>query len=127
MTNIIFEIGIDIEEIERFRKNQFEESKLFYIKLFTQREIDYCLTKKDPYPHFTARYCAKEAVKKTFNNIGFVGWKEIEILNKESGQPEVVVKSKNSKTQEIIDTIEIKVTLSHEKNKAIAFVITKSK
>ena len=54
-------IGIDIEEISRFRELPYEERKEFYTTIFTEQEIRYCLEKRDPYPHFAVRFCAKEA------------------------------------------------------------------
>jgi len=54
-------IGIDIEEISRFRKLPYEEREEFYTTIFTESEIRYCLEKRDPYPHFAVRFCAKEA------------------------------------------------------------------
>ena len=61
-------IGTDIEEVSRFRNKKYSENKSFYKKIFTDDEIDYCLGKIDPYPHFTARFCAKEATIKALKN-----------------------------------------------------------
>jgi len=61
-------IGVDIEGIKRFSQKKFENNKPFYEKIFSEEEIDYCLKKIDPYPHFTARFCAKEAAIKALKN-----------------------------------------------------------
>ena len=63
-----FRIGIDLEEIYRFSKKKYETNTSFYKKIFTSREIEYCLSKSNPYPHFTVRFCAKEAAYKALNN-----------------------------------------------------------
>ena len=72
-------IGIDIEEIERFYKYPIKENPSLYDKLFTSSEIAYCLTKSNPYIHFTARFCAKEAAIKALKN-NKIDPKKIEII-----------------------------------------------
>jgi len=77
-------IGIDIEEIDRFSRNKYEKKRSFYHKIFTQKEIDYCLSKSNPYQHFAVRFCAKEAVIKALNdsNLDLLDI-EIKIKNRE--------------------------------------------
>ena len=72
-------IGIDIEEIERFSKYPIKENRSLYDKLFTPSEINYCLTKANPYMHFTARFCAKEAAIKGLKS-NKIDPKKIEII-----------------------------------------------
>ena len=104
-------IGIDIEEISRFSSKQYDMNKLFYQKIFTTQEIDYCLKKNNPYPHFTARFCAKEATIKALKNEKYL-LKNIEI------------KLNNNKPILILPKlISSSVSLSHTGNYAIAFVI----
>lgn len=110
----IMGIGADIEEISRFRNHPFHNNSAFYNKVFTKREIEYCLNKKDPYPHFTARFCAKEAFIKAINK-EVKDYRRIEIL-KNGNKP--VIKWKNK---------QVFLSLSHEKNKALAFVIISNK
>jgi len=105
-------IGVDIEDIGRFRKMEFEKNKSFYKKVFTDQEIKYCLSKKDPYKHFTARFCAKEAFVKAINK-PIKDYKEVEVGLKNS-KPFIVWKKQKHL-----------VSLSHEKDKAMAFVLTK--
>ena len=64
-------IGVDMEEIIRFSKNSYKKKKKLYEKIFTQKEIEYCLSKSNPYPHFTVRFCAKEAALKALKNQKF--------------------------------------------------------
>jgi len=60
----MFEIGIDIQDIEPFRKKTLENDGRFYERIFTVEEVEYCLAKADPAPHLAARFAAKEAVMK---------------------------------------------------------------
>ena len=67
---IIKGIVVDIESISRFRMMPFVKHKNFYKRIFTEREIMYCLSKMNPYQHFAVRFCAKEALscEKRFKN-----------------------------------------------------------
>ena len=104
-------IGIDIEEISRFREKKFFDERSFYEKVFTKDEIEYCLSKTDPYPHFAARFCAKEAAIKALKNQKIM-LKEIEIKMND-------VKPILSLPNNVVGL----VSMSHTKSHAIAFVV----
>ena len=70
-------VGIDLMEIKRFRNLPNEKHNSFYMKLFTNDELEYCLKYSDPYPHFAGIFAAKEAVIKCLEKK--VYFKEIEI------------------------------------------------
>ena len=36
-------VGIDIIEVDRFKKKKYEKNKIFYKKIFVCSEINYCL------------------------------------------------------------------------------------
>ncbi len=109
-------IGVDIEDISRFEDKPQE----FYHRLFTDNEINYCKSYKNPAPHFAARFCAKEAVYKALSsiNINISSYKKIEILKKESGALEVSLPDNILK--------KVHVSISHEKDKAIAFALVEN-
>ena len=104
-------IGVDIEEISRFSSKKFEEKKSFYDKIFTKQEIDYCTKKSNPYPHFTARFCAKEAAIKALKNKK-INLCDIEIIMKNNVPSLNLPKGKKAV-----------VSLSHTKTYAIAVVM----
>ncbi len=108
-------VGIDIEEVARFRAYSPAAKKSFYSAIFTQKEMQYCMSKKDPYPHFTARFCAKEAVTKALHGT-HVDLKHIEITNDAQGRPKVSFKEKNNNYM-------IEISLSHTKQHAIAIAL----
>lgn len=108
-------VGIDMEEVARFRARDPVAEKFFYHTIFTQKEMRYCMSKKDPYPHFTARFCAKEAVIKALNGIR-ISFKNIEIINDKKGRPRVSIKEKNN-------NYTIEISLSHTKQHAIAIAL----
>ena len=108
------QIGIDIVDIERFRKKNFLENESFYKKLFTDSEITYCRKFSDPYPHFAGKFALKEAVQKSIDeNLAF---KKIETFHYNS-KPRV--KLENSKQK-----YEFLASISHEDEFAIAIVIS---
>jgi len=110
---ICMNIGVDIEEIENFSRNKYEEKKSFYEKIFLPNEIKYCLSKSNPYPHFTARFCAKEATKKALHNEK-ISFSDIE------------VRIKNKKPfLHLANKKKVMMSMAHTKNYAIAFVIIK--
>lgn len=111
--------GVDIIEVPRIEKS-IKEHKQFVNRVFTQKEIEYCESKKImKYQHYAARFAAKEAIFKAISE--FVGnkykieWKNIEIENDETGKPKV-----NIIGLEINGKINIDVSLSHLKEYAIA-------
>ena len=104
-------IGIDIEEISRFSKKKYEENKIFYKKIFSLNEIDYCLKKADPYPHFTVRFCAKEAAFKALRD-NKIRLNDIEVVM-QNNIPSLKILGKQNST----------VSLSHSQHTAVAVVI----
>ena len=66
---MIVGIGVDVVEIDRIRKIA-ERRKGFLSKIFVPEEIEYCQSRRNPYPHFAARFAAKEAVFKALGT----GW-----------------------------------------------------
>lgn len=82
-------IGNDIIAIARMRSALSRHNQRFLQKVFTPLEQAYCLANKDPVPHLTGRFAAKEAVVKALG-VGFsdgLNWLDIEIRRQASGQP----------------------------------------
>lgn len=108
----IANIGTDIEEVRRFENLD----KKILQRLFTKEELDYSLKSKNKAQHLAVRFAAKEAVFKAlpFDEIAL---KKIEIIRKPGAKPQIVVKDERAKN------LIFKLSLSHTKNNAIAFVI----
>tara|TARA_Y100000588_G_C13345547_1_gene540049 strand:- start:123 stop:479 length:357 start_codon:yes stop_codon:yes gene_type:complete len=108
----ISNVGVDIVNIERFRKKEYNKNKKFYEKIFSKSEIQYCLSFKNNSEHFAGKFAIKEAVKKSIKeNIGF---KEI-LTNYKKSKPQIILKKKLNYS--------FLVSVSHEKDYAIAMVI----
>lgn len=109
-------IGVDIEDIERFKNLDFNKNKSFFDRVYTGKELEYCLSKTNPYPHLAARFAGKEAVIKLISAFGRkVSPNEIEILNNTDGVPEVRL------NKERFSRLSVVISLSHSKDRAIAF------
>jgi len=113
-------VGVDCEEIPRFRKYPYRQNVRFYNKIFTPQEQSYCMSHRDPYPRFAVRFAAKEAVIKALNGIAKPAYSDIEIRNNKKGQPLVYI---NSKCAARVRPFTVSVSLSHSRTHAIAFVI----
>jgi holo-[acyl-carrier protein] synthase len=91
-------IGIDLVEIPRMRAVIARWEERFLRRVFTDGEIAYCRTRRDPVPHFAARFAAKEAGLKALGTglrLG-VRWRELEV-RRERGQAPMLVLSGRSR------------------------------
>ena len=87
-------IGIDIIDVERFRKKIFKQNITFYRRIFLESEIKYCLKFKSPYEHFAGKFALKESVIKSISDkISFL---DIQTSNSRHG-PTVKLIGKKSK------------------------------
>lgn len=112
-------IGVDIENIERFKEYLNPFNKHLMNKIFTETELNYCLATKNPATHLAVRFAAKEATIKAFSSItkNIIEYNVIEISKNEIGVPIVTLNN------ESLNNYNILVSLSHSENNAIAFVI----
>ena len=114
--------GVDIIEIERVKQSIEETDGKFCDRVYTEKEIQYCESKKaQKYQHYAARFAAKEAVLKAISQLleskFDIEWKQIEVLNDEDGRPYV-----NLLKQDIPVT-DIDISISHCKTYAVASVV----
>lgn len=116
--------GTDIIEIERIKQNIEDPTigKAFIQRIYTQKEIEYCESKKaQKYQHYAVRFAAKEATFKAISgqleDKFAINWKDIEVINNEQGKPNVNLKGIDLKNIEDID-----LSLSHCKEYAVANV-----
>ena len=120
--------GTDIIEIDRIKESIESLGNRFLQRVFTEREIQYCESKKaQKYQHYAARFAAKEAVFKAISplleNKYDMGWKDAEILNDDQGKPRVTFTS--IKLQEKIESIDISISHCKEYATASVAIITK--
>ena len=111
-------IGTDIVKVSRIKDLLTTKEEKFLNKVFTEEEISYCNSNSEPEIHFSGKYAAKEAVKKALLSndlIEQISLKDIKILNRDNKSPYVVI--------EHIMELNYNVSISHEEEYAIAFVV----
>ena len=118
-------IGVDIIEIERVKK-AVERTPRFLDRVFTSRELGYCMKKANPYPSLAARFAAKEALRKLHPAfITGVRFHDLEVLPGEDGRPQVYLHGEAEHRCRIEGIGEISISLSHSREQAIATAIAK--
>ena len=118
-------VGVDIVEIKRMENAVGRWGRRFLERVFTEGEIQYCLAKSRPASSFAVRFAAKEAVIKAVG--GGVSFREIEIANMsgkaETGRPEIVRAGRLEKALAESGIKNIHLSLSHEREFGVAFVV----
>ncbi len=121
---MIFGLGIDVIEVDRIRK-QILNGQRFKEKIFTLKEMEYCEKKRNKSQNYAARFAAKEAFLKalgTGQRDGLI-FRDIEIINSQSGKPGVVLYGKTKQEAEKKGIANIHVSISHIKDIACSIVI----
>ena len=119
--------GVDIIEISRVKESIESLGERFINRVFTEKEIEYCESKKNQkYQHYAARFAAKEAVFKALSwkleDKYAICWKDIEVVDDKQGRPSLNIIGMN------LDDIEnIDISLSHCKEYAVANVTVLTK
>ena len=116
--------GTDIIEISRIKESIESLGDSFKNKIYTEKEIEYCESKRNAkYQHYAGRFASKEAIFKAvselLDNKFEISWKDAEILNDENGKPRVTFMNKK-----LADKIEnADISISHCKEYAVANVV----
>ena len=121
----ILGIGTDIIEIDRIAMAIKRHGTHFLDRIFTDYERKYAQKYSSPEAVFAGRFAAKEAISKAFGT-GItveVGWKDIEIINGQKGEPIVKL---SSSLQSKFPESEVLISISHCREYATAFAIWQS-
>ena len=109
-----FGIGVDITNIQKFKKKSFKTNESFYKLIFSKAEIRYCLKFKNTYERFAGKFALKEALIKSIDRK--IKFSEIETSHLKS-KPIVRINKSGEKYNFI-------ASLSHENDLAVAVVIS---
>lgn len=96
----------------------------FLRRVFTDGEIAYCTQRRDPVPHFAARFAAKEAAMKalgTGHSHGVI-WKDIEVI-RSGGPPRLHLRGGAAARAAAMGVSRSLVTLTHAQTLALAQVL----
>jgi holo-[acyl-carrier protein] synthase len=94
----------------------------FLTRVFTERELAYCRSRKDPVPHLAARFAAKEAGLKALGtglSLG-VSWRELEVRRERGQAPRLVLSGRSRELGEARGGRRILLSLTHEGDYALA-------
>jgi holo-[acyl-carrier protein] synthase len=124
---MIVGIGTDIISVARIER-VIERNSEFVHKVFSASEIAYCDARAAKAQSYAARFAAKEAVMKALGT-GWaegVNWLDIQVVMNEAGKPSLNLSGKALALSESMQVDRLHLSLSHEKEQAVAFVILES-
>jgi holo-[acyl-carrier protein] synthase len=108
--------GLDVEQVAKFPEAPDYWTHEFYANTFTKTEIAYCTRQAQPRRHFAARWCAKEALKKSDPAYLKERMVDIQVHHDEAGVPVL----QSARTQQLLPYA---LSLSHSDDTAAAVVI----
>jgi len=121
---MIIGIGVDLVDVKRFESIIFTWQHRFLRRIFTDKEIRYCNTKKHPAQRFATRYAAKEAFIKALFPRGQKGvrLKDIEIDQRDM-RPVVNLSGRVEELARERDIKDVHLMVSHDGDYGIANVV----
>ena len=125
---MIHGIGIDLIETDRIKNQLKKNGERFYEKVFTNKEIEYCTQGANlsvRAQRFAGRFAAKEAFFKAVGTGLRSGlrWVDVEIVNDELGRPMIILKNKAFQIIEFETISNIQLSITHDRQSAVAIVI----
>ena len=114
-------VGVDIIEIDRVAATLARFGDRFLQRIYTAGEIAYCRGRA---PQLAARFAAKEAVMKALGTgTHGVGWQEVEVTRKRSGEPGIALHGRAATRAEKLGIDRLALSLSHSRHYAVASVV----
>ena len=108
---MILGVGIDMVSIPRFKAACDRYGARLYGRLFTERELQYCLGHRFPARHLAARFAAKVSLGKALGKSP--GFKNVEVVRGTSGRPAFKVSG-------ALDEFKYSLAISHNRDFSIA-------
>lgn len=118
-------VGVDICSVPRIIEAHKRFGDRFLRRVLTPSEIEYCKSaERHMYVRIAGRFAAKEAVVKVLGTgwVG-VGWQEVEIKRRPSGEPRLTLYGRAVARADMLGLRHFEVSMSHEKEFAVAFVV----
>lgn len=117
-------VGVDLVEIPRLERAIGRWGQRFLDRIYTLREQAFC---RGRIPELAARFAAKEAISKALGTgiigRGGVDWLDMEVLPDRRGKPLVYLHGRAQRRAEELGLTQWAISLSHEREIAIAFVV----
>ncbi len=123
--NEVISHGIDLVECDRIQEIADRYGDRFLRRVFTTRELDYCLPRKRKWEHLAGRFAAKEAILKVLGT-GWrekIAWTDMEVVNLPGGQPQVTLTGEPVEICRKLGITKILLSISHTVHYAVASAI----
>jgi holo-[acyl-carrier protein] synthase len=119
-------VGVDVVELARLQRAVDRFGDRFLTRVYTPEELAYARRRL---PELAARFAAKEAVSKALG-VGMrhlsaegIDWHDVEVLPGLRGKPVLRLSGRARDLAEELGLHEWAISLSHEQDRALAFVI----
>ena len=115
-------------EIARIQDSHDRYGERFLERIYTPKEMAYCMRKKNSAESLAARFAAKEAGAKALGTgiAKGVNWREIEVTHLPGGRPTLIFHGRAAERAATMGVTGIHLSLSHGRDLAIAQVVLES-
>ncbi len=122
---MIVGIGVDIAQIDRFEKLLERFGNRVAERLLTEREQAQFAQRNHSATFLASRFAAKEALSKALGSgiAGGIGFRSIEVVNDAQGKPELELHDQALLRMQQNKVSRSLLSLSHEKQYAVAMVV----
>ena len=119
---------VDVVEIARIRKVLEKSENRFISRVFTPAEQQFCDGHRDPVPHYSVRFAAKEALFKALGTGWAKGvtWLDVEVLREQQEAPVLRLHGEAQRLSASMGAHKAHLSLSHSDQWAVAMVILDS-
>ncbi len=117
--------GIDLVECNRVGAVLQRHPERFLDRVLTEKERAAVGRFRDPVPHVSGRFAAKEAILKALGTgwRGQISWKDIEVVNDDLGQPQVTLSGECARIADQKGIQRILLSITHTQHHAAASAI----
>ena len=122
----ILGLGTDIVECLRIAQMIERHGEIFLRRVYTEREIQYCSSRKNATPHYAARWAGKHAV---LNALGLstlstsTDWRDIEIQPRVDGKTPIALAGDARGACVDKGVLQLEVSISHCRSHATGYAI----
>lgn len=118
-------VGVDICSVARVTEVYSKYGERFLRRVLTADEIEFVKSsERHLFTRIAARFAAKEAAVKVLGTgwVG-VGWQEVEVKRKRSGEPRLSLTGRAAERAKQLGLTQFELSMSHEREFAVAFLV----
>ena len=125
---MILGLGTDIVENRRVGRIYHRHGRHFLDRIYTEEEIEYCLSHQDPVSYLAVRFAVKEAAVKALNiqeRIGLI-YRDIEVAGRAYGKKKIRLNGRAQAMAEALGVRHHHLSMIHSVEFSLAVVIFES-